>query len=329
MKSLLDIQQDVRSLEKSVDEMKAALRGINADIENLRNVHQNSDVDCKKIDRLAKQFSFGNHPLRNQIKEEAIARAYLKLLLLIVRLDGDEENYIKRLVFIQWLLQQSQIDRTLNDFLKDSYEITEQSYYDLTELIPQEYRESFIVDALIVANVSGTANREILEYIADLLEVLNIKKQRLNILSKIVHLTLCKKSGEMKNEELPEFLECAKSFPHYVKEEVIENMLQQMRLVVVQLPDSEVWDFKWKVKEGQKVKKGDILAIYSQRSASSASYGLFFGGSSKGSERQIISPASGTIFQFRDNLTTYGVLAYEKDDKASIKDWVKERRQGI
>lgn len=41
---------------------------------------------------------------------------------------------------------------------------------------------------------------------------------------------------------------------------------------------------------------------------------------------EIKAPASGVIYQFRDNNTNYGVIAHELDNKDAIKFWVKAGR---
>ena len=90
MKSLLDIQQDVRSLEKSVQEVTNLIKGINLDMEEFRTANQNTDVDFSKIETLAKNISFGKHPIR-KLSDGRACQIYLEMLLNIVRLDLEEE----------------------------------------------------------------------------------------------------------------------------------------------------------------------------------------------------------------------------------------------
>ena len=45
-----------------------------------------------------------------------------------------------------------------------------------------------------------------------------------------------------------------------------------------------------------------------------------------GETTTIKAPLAGTIYQFRDNNTYYGVIAHEADNKDSIKAWVKAVR---
>ena len=100
MKSLLDVQKDIRNLESSINDITYSIRNISSDIEDLRTVNQNRDVDYLKIESLAKQIPFRKHPLV-KIDDDRVCKVYLELLLNIVRLDFEEEITLNRLVFIQ------------------------------------------------------------------------------------------------------------------------------------------------------------------------------------------------------------------------------------
>ena len=79
--------------------------------------------------------------------------------------------------------------------------------------------------------------------------------------------------------------------------------------------------YKRQVKQGQAVRKDDIIAIYSKATKIRG-----FSHSTNYKTEEIKAPSTGTIFQFRDNCINYGVIAHETDNKDSIKAWVKERR---
>lgn len=63
MKSLLEIQQDIRSLEHSINDITDTIKEISSDIEDLRNANQNTDIDYSKIELLSKLITFGKHPI--------------------------------------------------------------------------------------------------------------------------------------------------------------------------------------------------------------------------------------------------------------------------
>ena len=113
MKSLLDIQQDIRVLEKNIQEINKCVKTINTDIETIRNSSEGVALDYSKIELLAKQIDFGKHPL-DKLKDGRACQIYLEMLLNIVRLDQDEESVVNRMVFVQWLQIQSKIDWSLS-----------------------------------------------------------------------------------------------------------------------------------------------------------------------------------------------------------------------
>ena len=56
LKSLLDIQQDVRRLENSVRDIGESIKNIYSDIDELRNADNSTDIDFSKIEVLAGRF---------------------------------------------------------------------------------------------------------------------------------------------------------------------------------------------------------------------------------------------------------------------------------
>ena len=82
------------------------------------------------------------------------------------------------------------------------------------------------------------------------------------------------------------------------------------------MPDSEVYNFKWKAKQKQRVNAGDVIAIYTKKTKENGRY----------ITKEVTAPVDGVLFQFRDNNTNYGVIAHESDNKDSIKAWIKEGR---
>ncbi len=310
MKSLLNIQRDIRKLESSVQDLANSIKDILSDIESLRHSSEGAIIDFSKIEILAKQISFGKHPLA-RLKEERYRQVYLEMLLNIVRLDPEQEMTINRMVFIQWLQVQSQIGWSLEDLYKDCFKINKQSYHELIDEIPQKYRGHFIVDALIVANIVGTASQEIHEYIADLVAILGVKTEKIRGLALISRVALCQSVAGLDSNQIETVQTYAKTYRHYIK---------PPRVIAVELPDSDVSVLKWKVKQQQKVNAGDVIVTYRKKSQTSPRSKSKTGLKSKPEE--IKAAITGTIFQFRYNKTHYGVIAHEADNKDSIKSWV-------
>ena len=76
----------------------------------------------------------------------------------------------------------------------------------------------------------------------------------------------------------------------------------------------------------QKVKKDDVIALYQEKIDINKDYSFIWEKHSADDYKELIAPVDGTLFQFRDNNTFYGVIAYKGDNKDAIKTWVKTRR---
>lgn len=320
MKSLLDIQQDLRVLEKNIQEINECVKTINTDIETIKNSSEGVVLDYSKIELLAKQIDFGKHPL-DKLKDGRACQIYLEMLLNIVRLDQDEEAVVNRMVFVQWLQIQSKIDWSLEDLYLDCLKTDKQLIYEMFEMIPKKYKEFFLVDALIVVNIAGNANEEIYQYIADIIAFLGLSTEEVKDLAFISRVSLSQNLSGASRDDLKVLQDKAKSFSHYIRNEFAEEGIKALRVVVVELPDNEALNFKWKVKQQQVVISGDVIATYQKEKRSR---GFFYMKDYKSEE--IKAPVSGVLFQFRDNNTNYGVIAHEKDNKDAIKSWIKARR---
>ncbi len=310
MKSLLDIQQDIRSLEKSIQEITTCVQSISSDIENIRNSSEDSDIDFSIIKILAQQIEFEKHPL-DKLDDGKACQVYLEMLLNLVQLDLEEEITINRLVFIQWLQIQSRIDWSLEDLYKDSFKTDKKLYFEFLEIIPDEYKKYFLVDALIVANICGQANIAIYQYIADIVTIFGLSDEDIKSLALISRLVLSQSLGEQDKESLNIILENIELFRYYLTDNIVQEIMKAKRVVDVKVPDNRIIKFKWRVKQFQRVECGDIVAFYMNRQ-----YKV----------QNIRASVSGTIFQFRDNNTNYGVISHENDNKDSIKAWIKTGR---
>lgn len=320
MKSLLDIQQDLRVLEKNIQEINECVKTINTDIETIKNSSEGVVLDYSKIELLAKQIDFGKHPL-DKLKDGRACQIYLEMLLNIVRLDQDEEAVVNRMVFVQWLQIQSKIDWSLEDLYLDCLKTDKQLIYEMFEMIPKKYKEFFLVDALIVVNIAGNANEEIYQYIADIIAFLGLSTEEVKDLAFISRVSLSQNLSGASRDDLKVLQDKAKSFSHYIRNEFAEEGIKALRVVVVELPDNEALNFKWKVKQQQVVISGDVIATYQKEKRSRG-----FSYMKDYKSEEIKAPVSGVLFQFRDNNTNYGVIAHEKDNKDAIKSWIKARR---
>ena len=317
MKSLLEIQQNIRDLEKGVREITDNIQSIHSDIEEIRNASGASDiVDFSRIEILAKLVPFRRHPIHKE-KDGRNCQIYLEMLLHIVRLDSDPEKVVNRMVFIQWLWTQAEIDWSLEKIYRQCLTLNEEAYAGMMGDIPESYQDYLVVDALMTAGIAGKANQDIYGYIADMAAVFGIHADRLKELALVARTALCQTIGrDLKHEELMLLWENMKKFSHYIDHNLAETVIRAVRHIEVALQDAEVRNFKWWVKQEQQVKAGDIIATYSENASRQSGAKLL-------AIQKIKTKYSGTIFQFRDNNTNYGVVSHGADTKEAIKAWVK------
>lgn len=309
-KSLLDIQQEIRELDGKVKDISFAIVGIYDEIDELRNDETDS-IDYETIRLMSRHLSFGKHPL-GKLDDNYACQIYLETLLSLVQADRGSGDTVNRLIFVQWLLSQTKLELSLEELFKGSLKINTGTFAEVVELIPKTYKSHLIMDALLTANICGQANNDVLIYVVNLCSILGVDKEQLRVLSIMAKGILKQDLGKMKKADLQQVLAQAKSFKHYLNK-LLNVGLRSQRRIAVEAPDKTYSNFKWKVKQQGQVEKGDVIATYGY-------------GNRWSSLTEIKAPCAGTLFQFRNNCTNYGVIAHESDNKDFIKAWAIQRR---
>ncbi len=194
----------------------------------------------------------------------------------------------------------------------------------------QELAECFLVDALVIANLWGCANGEILEYLAGLGEILGVTGKKLRRLSLFVRTVLCRSVSGMERADLEEILEAAENFWYYMEAETARRAVEELRHVAVKLRDEDGEEFRWKALQGQIVEPGSIIAVYKpkkpkkKKDMGSPFWGIQIEDGSQHGKVLVKAGVSGTLYQFRMNNTNYGVIGHRTDRKEAIKEWMKK-----
>lgn len=225
MKSLLDIQQDIRKLEENVSAITTSIKEINSSLEELRGKTKDVEIDYKRIELLAELIPFNEHPI-SDFENETELKTYLELLLNIVRLSTEKEYLLNQFIFIQWLKSKGNITLSLKKLYKDCYKMKSETYYEMIKTIPEDYREFFIVDALILANIGNSTNTEIYKYIVDLAILFGINKERLFSLSLVARVVLCQSLSNLNEEDESIFLDIAELFYYYINDYSIKEKIR-------------------------------------------------------------------------------------------------------
>lgn len=317
--NLLDMQKEIRNLENKIQDIYSHVSSIYERIDESRNKDIiKESLDYEMIRVMSARFSFEEHPL-SKLKNVYARQMYIEILLSLIQLDKESNVTMNRLIFIQWIINESRLKIKLEDIFRETLKMSSSTFGKFINILPEQYNDYLIVDALIIANICGQASENILNYIANLCIILGINKEKIKILSITTKCILKQSIGRMKKEDLQFFLTYSKKFKYYIdsnmNNEIMEKTLLLQRKIVAKVPDSKSINFKWKVKQKSEVEKGDLIATYKRNS------------SYNGSVVKITAPYSGTIFQFRDKCINYGVISYNIDNKDSIKEWVLQQKK--
>lgn len=334
MKSLLDIQKDIINLENTMVGISSDIRQISDDIDEMRNQNKNMDLDFDEIKKMSRLIQFKKHPI-GRIEELGNVELYLETLINIIKFDekNPDEKIDARLVFIQWLLDNSKADISLEDLISNSLRAKASDFDAIATGFSKRLKELLVVDLLIVANMNGTFNGNECDYVADILAILGVDREKLKALIVIAKMVLCQKMFETDRELNNALLKELGNYRHYfiegfgddkgrMTDDISKEIIKSMRIIAVDIPFDDATNFKWKCKNEGKVSVGAVLATYQKRKKQRGySFSMEF------ITKNITSPCDGTIFQFRDNNVIYGVVSHESDDRDSIKQWVRSLKQ--
>lgn len=153
MEHLLEVQQQVRSLENDIRALDIKVQAVSESLNYIQSSEKKSGIDDERISLLAKNLPFGDYPLKD-IKDNHIVKLYVTVLLNIAMQGTEQTKIPDQLIFVQWILQQMKIKKKLSDLLVDVYKINDATYEELRKL-PEDIKESLIVDMFIVSNLSS------------------------------------------------------------------------------------------------------------------------------------------------------------------------------
>lgn len=307
-KTLIEIQTELRELDKQVQTISKALGQLFQDIDAMKEDKSPSDIDFAGIERASRKFMFGEHPL-HRLQNGYACRRYIETLLGVVYTNRHSDAVPDRLAFVQWIITQADIDMTLADLMRSSLDLSADSFGELPSLLTEQYREGLLVDAMLTAYITGSATAETMQYIAQLAGILEVTEKDLRVLTMIAKRILLQSDKRLGKRESEGIMAKYYRFRHYFGGELLKKQLEAERKIVVD--DIEYWKPpKWRFNNGAVVKKGQEIAI------------LF----SLGKGHTVTAPCSGKFFHFKQNSRYYGVIANPGDNLDSIKAWVKQER---
>ena len=325
MKSLLDIQKEVKELEATIQGAVNSLDCISREIQEIRTSNDNMEMDYDMIRMLAKNVPFANHPLV-KLEDGYACKIYIELLFSVMHMDIN--GITEKMVFIQWILEESCLDMELEDVHAESLELEKDVYFEIGELLNTEYRMFFIVDALIVANFVGKANEETTEYIGKLCALMRTNASYIENCIVLAKIALEQSVDNIESADMERVMPFIHKYEYCIAKDIMEKVGLKCRVVCVDINDNDLRadsSFTWLVKQRSMVNKGDGIAKYRRK---------------QGPTQTAYASKNGKLFRFRlhkkkdsstfsfweiESYTRIGVISHPSDTEKEIKQWLKEK----
>lgn len=322
MKSLLDIQREIKGLETAIHEVESALSSLHQDIQEIRTADDDLEMDYDMIRTLANNISFQNHPLA-KLESGYACKIYIELLICVMRMDMS--SVVEKMTYIQWILKESEIDAdelVLEDAYRETLELNDKIYAEMGEELDEEYRAFFIVDALVVANFAGRANAATTEYVARLCSLLGMDAQQVEECTLLARIILCQNVDNIKRTDIEKILPIIKNYAYCIRKEEVEKAFISQREICVEVYNDDLWgsySLSWKVEQKSHVNSGEIFAEYRPK---------------QGSTTSVKASKSGMLFQFEISNNSWwpysigslGVIAHPCDTGEQIEAWLNKTK---
>lgn len=276
MKTLLEIQTELREIGKRMQELAE-------EVEELKESKSgNKTEEYKQIELKAKNHKIENKQLAAM--PQMAKELYLTLLTAAAQLGGAYEK--ERLSFIWRIAGGCGYSGSLEALIQKSMKIDSSFLDDVREQLGT-VKESFVLDALLVLNLSGKAAAEEMAFLAETADILGCTSEDLRVLSLLVK-ALIEGDEQGFQDIFPEGEYTGKwsgQFWHHISEEWIRNARHQ------------VYDGYGEVlyANGALVKVGSVLKIIK--------------GEFSDSEEKITIPRSG-ILVYTENLRSVWYAPY-------------------
>ena len=316
--TLTELQVQLRSIEQSLSVLQTEIEKMKpkASAENKQNF--------EKITRQAKQFPIENETLLQQ--DTTVRRIYIAGLsyLLIVDRDGFEEKllYVCRLSYgVGLSFTAEEIVQLGMQFEADDLE---NLWFELAKC-----SRNFLVDGLIVANLTGQASGEVLSLIVDFTKLLGCDKDDLCVASYIAKATLTQNIDILGQVPLSQIQKELRLYRPCIPTAWIEiqrvdcgQYIERFNLLFWSgITDSRSFLLKAFLQSNTVVRKGDPILLFMQF----------------GENKTLFAPADGRVFFINEKMQsnsekspelTYVYLASYFDDEKSVREWHKKRHKG-
>ena len=169
--NLTDLQLELRSIDEHIANLHSEIKKMKPQPE------EEKKTDFEQVTKLAEK----DPVTRYSISEAATETKKIMISSLAYMLLLDESDFYNRLLYLCRLAKGCGYDATAEDIYKSGLEFEMTDINTLCNTIA-EYKDSYLVEALIIANYSKESSVEILSMIADMAQCLDVSKEQLRVL---------------------------------------------------------------------------------------------------------------------------------------------------
>ena len=185
---------------KKLDEISINAKQLYEDLKDLEQSSKKeklNKIDFNYFRGAAKHNAFNEHILKNE--NEYIQKNYLYLISSLLMFNNKEEVKNSQFLYIARLVAGfSNKNLDIENIYANAMVMDGKQISDCIEVI-KEYKDVFVVDSLICANIEGKANDEVLEYLSEIYFIMGVKYNEFNEL-----LNLCNAILENCSEKICE-----------------------------------------------------------------------------------------------------------------------------
>ena len=161
------IEEIANNIKQICDEMLDSEKSMNKN---------NYEIDLEKIEAIATKNPLIGHKVCEL--DEHIQRIYLKYLVNIINLTNNQNTRYSQILFLNRIIKDIK-NTSIN--IKDIILTSLNQTLDLDEFIKcisDDIVDLFVVDSLIISNITGNIERESLDYISEIISLFNIKNDK-------------------------------------------------------------------------------------------------------------------------------------------------------
>lgn len=296
--NLTDLQLELRSIEEHI-------ANLHSEIEKMKpQPAEEKKADFKQITKLAEK-----NPIKiNSIFEATIETQKIIISSLAYMLLLDESDFYSRLLYLCRLAKGCGYDVTAEDIYKSGLEFEMSDINNLCNTIA-EYKYSYLVEALLIANYSKEASVEVLSLIADVAQLLDVSKEQLRVLGTTAKGVLMNDMDILLDIPVPSKNMWSGKLRDYLTIQWIEDKryscgilctkqyVKRANTIFSALGNISVDEYKElspctikkRLQAGSIVRKGDVICSYIEQEQKEAYY-------SASKEKSIVAPCDGIVY---------------------------------